>query len=120
MGFQPGITSRREDCYALERQPLLGEVIPGGNPTRMSYLYIHHALGHGIPGTFFYFSNIFIQLHVKKTRHSVQIILLYITNISMQSTDYNIVLLYIYYMELYLTFDQNKYPVVSYLWFCLL
>ena len=48
MGFPPGITFPREDCrprattssYDLERQSSLGEVIPGRNPTGMSYLYI--------------------------------------------------------------------------------
>ena len=43
MGFPPGKTSPRKDFfhsgYALERQSSLREVIPGGNPTGMSYLY---------------------------------------------------------------------------------
>ena len=43
VGFPPGITSPREDCrsWATPSSDTPREVIPGGNPTGMSYLFYY-------------------------------------------------------------------------------
>ena len=46
MGFPPGITSPREDCRPRATPSSDNpEVVPGGKPTRMSYLYINTQTG---------------------------------------------------------------------------
>ena len=41
VGFPPGITSPREDCCSRATTLSRGEVIPGGNPTGMPYLFYY-------------------------------------------------------------------------------